>query len=94
MSQKASTCAIDALGHGIRAGKDRRLANGAPRFHSKTRRAAFRIGDGTDRVRCQGESIVLPSIGSVRGRDGNHCACAVDGLVNIVGRPWVAQPSG
>ena len=69
LSQKAATCAIDALGHGIRAEKDRRLANGAPRFHSKTRRAAFRIGDGTDRVRCQGESIELPSIGSVRMRE-------------------------
>ena len=69
LSQSAAKYAIDALDHGIRAGKDRRLANGAPRFHSKTRRSAFRIGDGTDRVRCQGQEIKLPGIGSVRMRE-------------------------
>ena len=69
LSQSAAKYAIDALGHAIRAAKDRRLANGVPRFHSKTRKAAFRIGDRTERVRCQGQEIKLPGIGSVRMRE-------------------------
>ena len=68
LSQSAAKYAIDALGHGIRAGKDHRRTNGVPRFHSRTRKNAFRIGDGTNRVRCEDQRIVLPAIGSVRMR--------------------------
>ena len=68
LHQNVAHYAIQALGHGIRAGKIPRRTNDAPRFHSKTRKMAFRIGDGTDRVHCQGQDIELPGIGSVRMR--------------------------
>ena len=69
LSQSVAEYAIKALGHGIRAAKDRHLANAAPRFHSRSRKAAFRIGDRTERARTQGQEIKLPGIGSVRMRE-------------------------
>ena len=70
MSQEAAEYAIEALGHGIRAAKDRRFTNAAPRFRSRTRKAAFRIVNTRNRVRCEGRSIdlSLPAVGAVRMR--------------------------
>ena len=70
LPQEAAGCAFDdALEHAIRAWKDPRLENVAPRFHSKTRKAAFRIDDRDNRVRCQGQYIELPRIGKVPMRE-------------------------
>ena len=66
LAQKAADYAFDALSHAIRAWKDPRLANTHPRFHSRTRSAAFRIGDRNERVHCQGQHVHLPRIGKVR----------------------------
>ena len=68
MSQKVADYAFDALSHAIRAGKDPRLENTAPRFHSKTWHTTFRIGDRDDHVHCQGQYIELPRIGKIRMR--------------------------
>ena len=66
MAQKAADYAFDALSHAIRAWKDPRLEDTAPRFHSRTRKTAFRIGDRDDRVYCQGQYVELPRIGKIR----------------------------
>ena len=70
LSQAAAEYAIEALGHGIRAAKSRRFTNAAPRFHSRTRKTAFRIVNTGNRVRCEGRSIdlSLPAVGIVRMR--------------------------
>lgn len=70
LSQKGAEYAIEALGFGIRTGRERRLANAAPRFRSRTRKTAFRIVNTGNRVRCKGRSIdlSLPAIGAIRAR--------------------------
>ena len=68
LSQEAAQYAIEALGYGLRAWKNRSQKNTRPRFHSRSRNTAFRIVNTTNRVRCEGHRIglLLPTIGAVR----------------------------
>ena len=70
LSQGAAEYAIEALGHGLRAWKNRSQKNTRPRFHSRTRKPAFRIGNPSNPVRCAGSRSQLPlaPIGNIRMR--------------------------
>ena len=69
LSQHAATHAIKALKHGIKAWKDKKRNNLEPRFHSRTRKNAFRVGNEMRDVSCTNKRIKLPNIGSVRMRE-------------------------
>ena len=68
LSQHVATHAIKALDRGIKAWKDKKRRNLEPRFHSRTRKNAFRVGVGNELrdVSCTDKRIELPNIGSVR----------------------------
>ena len=68
LSQHVATHAIKALEYGIKAWKDKKRSNLEPRFHSRTRKNAFRVGVGNELrdVSCTDKRIELPNIGSVR----------------------------
>lgn len=70
LSQEAAQYAIEALGHGLRAWKNRSQKNTRPRFHSRSRNTAFRIGGAANPVRCKGSVIELPlaRIGAIHMR--------------------------
>ena len=71
LSQHVATHAIKALDRGIKAWKDKKCSNLEPRFHSRTRKNAFRVGVGNELrdVSCTDKRIELPNIGSVRMRE-------------------------
>ena len=80
LSQPAATHAIKALEHGIKVWKDKKRSNLDPRFHSRTRKNAFRVGDEIRTVSCTDKRIDLPNIGSVRMLE----ALRLEGRIHMV----------